>query len=279
MRYLPEQDEMLVLEIEHSIEEGGKTPEPLRAAADALRGIAEGKRVYPASGDWFATELDELLRRASEPTEKQVTQKERADLLEFAGAVHVEDHGLYLDGERGLSLYRLTRLEHFRRLAQIASDFANRSFRSDGGSPLPSVPGFPFFDEPSRELFRSAIAKDHAWLSIQRDAVVLDMPMTSASAARCLAWIAGEGRTPSDPADELVFYQQVSSIEVIDGHARLRFGEASRPVPRFVYHSKGSGSSAPLVSMLRKQGVELAGSDAPMKALAKLEPAPQIRSK
>jgi len=279
LRYLPEQDELLILEVEHGIQEGGVSPQPVQAAADALRGIAEGKRVYPASGDWFATDLDELLRRANEPTEKELTEKERADLLEFASTVHVEEHGLYVDGERGLSLYRLTRLEHFRDVARIASDFTNRSFRKDGGNGLPSVPGFPFFDEPSRELFRSAITDDHAWLSIQNGALVLDIPMTSASAARCLAWIAGAGRKPTDSADELVFYQQASSVEVVDGHARLRFGEASKHVPRFTYHSEGAESSAALLALLRKDGIELGGSDAPKKALAKLEPPPQIRSK
>jgi hypothetical protein len=272
VRYLPEKDELLVLEIEHGIEEGGKTPDPMNAAADGLRAIAKGERVYPASGNWFAADFDELLRRAGEPTEKEVTEKERADLTEFVAAVHVEDHGLYLDGERGL--------EHFRRVAQIASDFINRSFRKDGANALPAVPGFPFFDEASREMFRSAIAGDHAWLSTQKDAVVLDLPMTSVSAARCLAWVAGEGRAPNESADELLFYQQASSIEVVEGHARLRFGEASRPVARFDYHSTGAESSAPLIAWLRKTGVELGGSEAPKKALAWFEAAPaQMRSK
>ncbi len=274
LRFLPEKDELLLLELEHGIKEGGKSPEPMRAAADALRGIAEGKRVYPASGDFFATDLDELLKRAGEPAEKEVTGQERADLLEFANTVHVEDHGLYLDGERGLSLYRLTRLEHFRRVLEITSQFVNRSFRKDGENALPPDPGFPLYDEASRELFRAAVAKDHPWVGIQGAAIVFDMPMTSASAARCLAWIAGEGRTPDDWADEVLFFQQVSAIEISAGHARLSFGEASSPATRFTYHAKNAGSSQKLIDMLRKDGVTLGASDAPRKALAKLEPPP-----
>ena len=280
VRYVPEQDELLILEIEHGIEEGGKSPDPRRIAADALHGIADGKKIYPGSGEWLAVDFDELAKRAQDPADTSATAAEKSDLLEFVKTIHVEDRGLYVDEEHGLSLFRLTRLGHFRRVIEITNDFLNRSFRKDGAKMLPTEPEFPLFDEASRELFRSAVNKGHSWLSIQDGGVVLDVPMTSASAARCLAWLLREASEEEERADELRVYRQASSLEVADGHVRLKFGGEDKPVVRFTYHSKNAGSSADLIELLRADRVALGKADAPDAALAKLRGAPaQIRSK
>jgi len=282
IRYLPEQDELLVLEIEHGIGVSDPTPERTRKAAEALRGIAGGKRIYPASGTWFAVDIDELMQRAraDEPTEHEVTEPERAELLEFIQTIHVEDHGMYLDEERGLSLFRLTRLQHIKRVIEITNAYLNRQMRENPDQFLSPEPEFPFFDAASRELFRSAVAKNHAWLSIQERAVVLDMPMTNASAARCLAWIASEFPESKDRPDELMAFQQLSSLEVTGGHVRLQFGGAAKPIVRFTYRSEHNGSSARLFALVMEGGAKLGGGTAPDAALAKVRGVPdQIRSK
>jgi hypothetical protein len=269
LRYLPERDELLVLEIEHGIEQGHKSEDPVRLATDALRGIVEGKRVYPASGEWMATDLDEIVLSTN-----GLTEQEQADLVGFTSALHVEDRGLYLEGPDRLSLFRLTRIERFRRVLEIVSRSFNRECNSHPRQTLPPEPEFPLFDEPSRELFRSAIAKDHGWLSIREGAIVLDVPMTSANAARCLAWIAGEGSNADKARDELTIYREASSVVAAEGHTLLRYCEPSRPVPRFTYHSEDADSSRKLITVLQKDGFELGGSDAPLRALARLQAPP-----
>jgi hypothetical protein len=274
-RYVPSADSLLVLEVEHGIEEGDKSPEFARKAADALRGIAEGKRIYPASGEWLTLDLDDAVARADEAMRapakaEDVTEQELSEFHEFVDALHVEDHGLFIEDGSHLSLFRLTRLEHLGRMLEIASAFFNRSCVKEGENGLPATAEFPFFDDASRELFRSAIAKDHAWLSAENGAIVLDVPMTGVSAARCLAWIVGDRGAPKPSSEALALYRQVSSLEIADGHVRLKFGDGPKQVVRFTYHTTDEDSGTALIALLEKDGVKLGGNDAADGAFAKL---------
>jgi hypothetical protein len=272
LRYLPAEDALLILEVEHGIQEGGKSPDPVQPAAVALRGIADGARVFPASGEWIATDFDELVRDSANNSD--MTDQDRAELRELRDAIHVQDRGLFLEDETTLSLFRLTRLEHLGRMFEIFNGGYNRKLQKPSETERPFEPGFPIFDEESWKMFRSEVAQNHAWLALKDNAIVLEMPMTSANAARCLATIARD--CPKDENSEALaqLAEQVSGLEITGLHARLRFGEKPREVLRFTYHSRHAGSGEDLIARLKSLGVKLGGADAARQALAKVEGPP-----
>lgn len=219
VRYVAETDCLMLAEVEHGI--ASNAPEP---AVDGLRSVLAGRRVYPPEGGWISLDLDDLPTPVSDGEPAALR-----DLREFAGAVHVERSFLCVDEQGRLSLFRTTRVDHFRRQLEIVDAWWNRERAKD--APAPFAPTFPFLDRESNEMSRSAFASGHPWLSIDGDAVVLDVPMTSGNAARCLSVVAGAGGKVDPGLSQLL--EQVTRLEVRDGHVRLAFGPEAPHVFRF----------------------------------------------
>jgi hypothetical protein len=177
---------------------------------------------------------------------------------------------LFLDGQGRLSLFRLTRVERFERVLVLVNEWFNREEREHDDEERAFRPDFPIFDEASWKLVRDAIATGHRWLSVEDGAIVLDVPMTESSAARCLAEIVSESRTSEDPT-ALQFFEQLTSVSVRDGHARLRFCGEPRPVLRFAADSDHADYDDALKRRLVELGVALGGPDAPARARARIE--------
>jgi hypothetical protein len=124
---------------------------------------------------------------------------------------------------------------------------------------------------------RADVGRNHRWLSVAEGAIVLDIPMTDRSAARCLEWIVGETR--KDPEVEgLQLFEQICGFEVADGRARIRFACEPRPVLRFTSRASGRTYDDGLERELVELGVALGKPDAPAGARARIEraaPAPK----
>jgi len=114
-------------------------------------------------------------------------------------------------------------------------------------------------------------------LSIEGDSLVLDVPMTSANAARCLSHFVSEDTATADETQQ--FFAQVSSLEVSGGHTRLRFLGEGRPVARFFAKSEDAKYDSELKSSLRSLGVELLGPEAAERARKKFDDAGKPRAK
>jgi len=275
IRYLPESDEFLLLEIEHGIAVGDEKDDPIAKSVAMLQDLHRGKRIYPASGSWFATDFDEHKGHAD-----GLAEEEAKDFADFLDGLQVAEHGLYLEALDKLSYFRLTRLKHGKHQLEIINRFVTRGSRKDPDSGLSSVPNFPFYDEESREAFRKAVADGHSWLSLVDGTVVLDVPMTAASAAQCLGEIACDERGEREKADARAMLGELSGIEVSGGHVRLKFGGASHPLVRFSYHSERARQDGALIGPLLQAKVVLGAPSAPDAALAKVRGVrDQIRSK
>jgi hypothetical protein len=260
-RYVPKDDSLLVLEVEHGISgDPGK-------ATDALESGVKGRRLYPAEGGFVHLDLDKT-DTAVDPGKGQ----EHADLLEFARSVQVVDARVFLDDQGRLSFLRLTRISKFRRMLELVNAQMNRDHAGEGANnpAKPFEPSYPIFDEATRDLFKAAWSSGHAWLRIEGEAFVLDAPMTESNAARCLDWLvhdAGRERTGDDPD----WIGQMTSIELSKGHALLRYGEAPKQIVRFAFNEKHApGDSAPIQAELKDRGVAVGDWSALSVAQARL---------
>jgi len=99
---------------------------------------------------------------------------------------------------------------------------------------------------------------------------VLDLPTTDQCAARCMAWLVGETRKYPD-AEALQLFEQISSFEVFDGLARIRFGGGAQPIVRFSSRPSRGTCDDDLKQRLGQLGVKLGSANAPAGARAKLE--------
>lgn len=245
-RYLPREDALIVLEFEGGIHTDGGGTE----AAKDLQAAASGRRVYPPEGGLIRLDLDKELEPA-----KPGEEHERADLVELAACVRVlEAHVFEREGK--LCFVRVSRIDRFRHVLEIVNAFINREHLRQASSSAPFAPDFPVFDEPTRDMLRSAATNGHAWLSAEAEAIVLDVPMTSANAARCLGWIEQEARRHGDKQPSV--FDQVSSLEVAHSRALLRFGQAPHPVVRISFHDDDQpGQDETIRAELKTLGVPI----------------------
>jgi hypothetical protein len=271
-RFLPKENALLVFELEHGIQSEVDGPAAVEIAVGALRRAGNGARIYPPGGGLITLDFDE-------DGEAESMEAERAAAFrEFAHSVHVVDRGLFVDGQGRLSFFRLTRLERFDRLLELVNEWINREENGREMDARPFRPEFPVFDEASWKLVRAAVGSGHAWLAVDADAIVLDIPMTEANAAQCLAEVVSESRKADDPTP-LQFFEQLSGIAVGAGRARLRFCGEPKPVLRFTSRAQDQDYDDAVQRRLVELGVELGGPDASARARAQVEGAEPVRPK
>lgn len=264
LRYLPREDALIVLEFQRGLHAEASAAE----AAQALDAALQHKRVYPPEGGLIRLDLD----REPEPA-KPGEEQERADMVELAGCVHVVGARVF-DQEGKLCFARVSRIEHFRRVLQIVNAWISREHLRSSEARAEFVPEFPVFDEATRDILRTAAASGHAWFSAEAEAIVLDVPMTAGNAARCLGWIERHSREEGSPHDPN-FFDQVTSLEVANGRALLRFGQAPHFVTRIAFCSDEPGKDEAIRQQLKERGLPI-GSAAELEKLEELlgTPAP-----
>jgi hypothetical protein len=91
------------------------------------------------------------------------------------------------------------RLENVQRVLEIVNAVYNRNTLADEKARASSRPASrTSTPRPTSFKPNAALKHDHAWLGIQDGALVLDLPMTSTNAARCVACARGRGAKPSE---------------------------------------------------------------------------------
>ena len=271
VRFLPQEDAILMPEVEHGIEANSTGPAPVRLAVEGLRSADEGRRRYPAAGGMLSVDFDDA------ESMQALDLNRTAEFQEFAASVHVEDQGIFLDAGGRLSFFRLTRFEHCARLLELVNAWIRREITDMDEASRAFMPGFPFYDIESWNLALSAIESGHPLLSIEGDLVVLDVPMTSANAARCFSHFVAEDSATEDVTRQ--FFDQVSTLEVSGGHTRLRFLGAARPVARFFGKSQDAEYDDAVKESLRLLGVNPPGPEVAAEARKKFDAAGKPRTK
>jgi hypothetical protein len=268
VRYLPAEDALLVLEVEHGIHGSAEPGSP--AVAALARALAGGRR-YPAEGGLIDIDLDKPL-----PEPEPGQEPERDGLREFAASTSVEQVCLFVDGKERLSFLRLSRLAHFRRMLTLLNGFINRHSSTDGIWSRPLEPDFPIYDQATLEELHAAVDGEHAWFRTEGEAMVIDIPMTEANAARCLEWSMKEARR--GPRESIVdWLDELTSLEVCSDRVLLRFGEAPHRVSHLALGTEDQAEEidyAPLTEALKKAGITFRNAGELDRVRALLEPPP-----
>jgi hypothetical protein len=255
LRCLPEEDALLYLEIDQGIYAANPAE-----AADVLLAAVAGKRIFPASGGLFACDLE---------GELESTDDFDPELHRLLADVRVEDSGLYLDADGRLCFYRLAKFGHLRRMLEILNAWLNREYLAqsqEGGF----EPEFPVLDAETAEAWQEAARKDHIWLKMDGHALLLDLPMSASSAARCLAWISGE-ESNADRNFAARIFEQATRLEISGGHARLWFGEEPRRTLRFASRNEAHSYVPNVLSELKARDAELGPPHASERARERVE--------
>lgn len=224
IRLRADEDALSILEVQSGISAARDKAD----AVAALEAALAGTKRYPPEMGFIAVDFDD-----EEYCATLESEAERAAFREFAANLHVAEVHVYQDARQQLCFARHTRIEHLGRTLEIVNAWLNRTLREDfsrqDADPRDRIDDFPIFDVLTRDAFRSAASNGHAWLSLRDDALVLDVPMSAANAARCLEALAA-GRLNGSDARLLT---QASGLELRDGHALVSFGGPSRPLVRF----------------------------------------------
>ena len=215
LRYDEPSDVLTVLEIEHGLYSPGKAT--LNGAVSAVESVAAGRRVYPPDEGLFVIDFDRMAQDPDAENLENESARDR-DVREFAKGVSITKCGLFLDAAGQLSLYRLWSVPHVRAGLKLANDGINEGVLDDKNA----FDEFSTFDRETQALFRERASAHGTWLLVQDGALVFDAPMTASSAARCVEYLRAESDKAKD-ADMAALWRRLSRLEIVDGHARLRF--------------------------------------------------------
>jgi hypothetical protein len=229
VHYDAEADQLVVLEIEHGIYVG--TTDKVGDALRTLDRAASGARVIPPDEGFIHVDLDACEEKLRTGGSRPATAAELRAANYFPN-IKVTQSGLFLDDAGQLSLYRMWTLSNFKAAIEVVNDTINATLTEHAGEPAAFVPNFPVYDEATRDLQSARAKSGAAWLSIDKSALVLDLPMTRNSAARALAQLI---ENPSGPQVSgcAPILAHLSSLEIKDDRAILRFDFAVEPWMHF----------------------------------------------
>ena len=246
VRYDSSADKLVVIEAVHGVHSGSSG---VADAATALGRASEGRRIFPAS-EGIAIDFDEMEEhaRAGEVEDKGWDPKQMAEL---AHNVKVMKSGMFLDEQARLSLFRVWEISRFKSALEFINQGINRTVVDRVEDKEGFKPSFPVFDVETRDL-QQARAKSHSpWLSTDGDSFVLDVPMTPQSAARCVSHLISEAAKP-DGAWIAAFYRQLSSLEIKDKHAVLRFAPGADEFLHFEWKDSAAAYSPSVLDYLKE---------------------------
>jgi len=247
VHYDGDADKLVVLEIERGIHA------PDSAIGDAIAALehaATGGRIFPPE-QGIALDFDALEASLVDESKQPVKPLERA-AAEFAHSVKVVKSGTFLDTDGRLSLFRLWTLTDFKKGIAIINATIDESVLEKGGQDEPFQPSFPVFDVETRELQRERSKTHTPWLVADKNGFILDLPMTPSSAARCFAYVLTESRKPDAPC-LVALWSQVSSVEIKDNRAILRFAPTAGEWMHFAWSWPNEKYSPEMLTALRER--------------------------
>ena len=231
LRYDKDSDVLTMLEIEHGIYAAPKQS----GAVAAVESVANGRRVFPADEGFFHLDFDRTDKDSGAESADTASLRDRK-WRAFADGVKITQGGLFLDDAGQLSLYRLWSFANVRAGLELFNEGIDAAIAEYTGE---FAPAFPVFDEETRTLWRERAAAHGDWFSTKDGAFVLDVPMTPKCAARCMSHLLAESEKPGAAAIAS-FWSRVSSLEILNNRAQLRF----EPSDDGWFHFESSGNFA-----------------------------------
>ena len=216
LRYHPEKNEAVYVEILDDLTAGADAAEPLRK-------LVGGWRRYPPEGGLLVFDLDE------EPDWEDVSRETEAEklreiLASLRREVVVTDTGLFRVGSDGVGFYRVTHIKDLSAFLKNANEMLN-IFLHEGWMSEGIEMSWEHFEigEETKARWMERASKREPWLALRGRTFLLDIPMTEHEAAGFLRAVIEDAK--DFPADSW-FMEALTSIRIADGSMRLGFAPA-----------------------------------------------------
>lgn len=186
LRVDPARDVVEYIEITHGLSD------PTDDAADQLRAVLKGARVFPAAGGWLSISFDE-------PERTPVVEGDLFCFSELAHTVRVVEARLVLDEKSEPSLWRRVRIEC---ASSWLSGFQDLMTRDIDDATPGSTFGLPYeltLDPASLDLLRAELRKGFQIWKFDGGTLLMEVPTTAALAERFIEAQRSNIAKPDDP--------------------------------------------------------------------------------
>jgi len=228
LRYHPEEDEAVFVEVMDGVTAKA-------SAAGPLRELAKGWRRYPPEGGLITFDLDEELD-ANDIPEGVNAERAQAILASLRREVVVSEAGLFRVGAEGLGFYRVTEIKDLSVFLSDLNELFNIALEEEwreGGVDI-SWEDFEPGEETKARWMKRARERE-PWLTRTGATFTLDVPMTEREAAGFLRAALADAE---DFPAEAWFMKALVGVRLADGSLTLSFSPKSQ---RFEGASGGGG--------------------------------------
>jgi len=230
LRYQPEENEALYVEILDDVTAGTD-------AADPLRKLVKGWRRYPPEGGLLAFDLDEEPDWGDMPKHIDA-ERLKETISSLRREVVVTEAGLFRAGADGAGFFRVTHIKDLDVFLRCANDLANVFLREGWGEDGIEV-NWEHFEvgEETKERWMERVKKNESWLTRAGRTFLLEIPMTEGEAAGFLRAVIEDAK---DFPPDSWFMEALTGVRIAEGSLTLSFAPAG---DRF-QGSEGSGGGA-----------------------------------
>ena len=229
--YIPETDELLLLEVLRDI----RIEEEEFAALEA---VANGERTYPPEGGFPGLNVDEELKKYLEKEERRIKEGGEGsseDVLTGKGwrqadKIEVLEAGLFSE-EGKLCFYRLSRMKNANALCALINEAINADLltaikRSEGKAARlgEEVKGIDFLDVTlSAETcahWRERAVSNRAWFTLEGRGCSIDLPLKSVEAAGVVRFAL---ENAEEDESSFQIYRFLSDLVITESQMKIDF--------------------------------------------------------
>lgn len=216
LRYHPEENEAVYVEVLDGVTAGTSGVEPLRK-------LVKGWRRYPPEGGLLALDLDEEPDWEDAPSGVD-EERLRETLASLRREVVVTEAGLFRVGAERAGFYRVTHIKDLSVFLRDANELVNVFLYEEWKRAGIEVSSEYFeLSEETKARWLERAKQREPWVTRAGRTFTLDLPMTEAEAAGFLRAVLEEAED-FDP--DTWFMRALSAVRVADGSLRLSFAPA-----------------------------------------------------
>jgi hypothetical protein len=220
LRYHPEENEAIYVEVQDSVTAG-------KSGAEALRKLVGGWRRYPAEGGLISFDFDEEIDWSDAPEGLDLEEAKKV-VASLRAQVEVKDAGVYRFGPTGIGFFRVTHIKDLDTFLRDINYFLN-VFLYDAwkDESLDATGNDLLLSQETKERWLQRAENKEPWLTRDGKVFSLNIPMTEGEAARILTAMMYEA---NDLQDFAWLFRGFTGLRVADGDATFSF---SPPGQRF----------------------------------------------
>ena len=212
LRYHPEKNEAVYVEIQDGITDSVDAAEPLRR-------LVGGWRRYPPEGGLGALDLNEEVDWEKAPEGIDV-ERMKAIFEGLQREIEVVEVGVFRTGQENLGFFRVTHIKDLSLLLEGMNSFCNVVLSEEWAEGIDITWEHFEIGEETKARWMQRVTENEPWLTRQGNAFVLNIPMTETEAAGFLRAVIADAR---DFPPDSWFMKPLEQIRIADGSLSLTF--------------------------------------------------------